>query len=205
MVSIHDRALVEARAAGIDPEAALKGHWRQMLRPGIAGSAVAISLFLMSYFLFTAFVVVFLGTVFGYPAAAANALTNWYWIAAALTMPVLGFASDRLGVRKPFMLAGAVISATGVALLAAATTHPHTSYHTFALYFVLMAAGFGLAFPAWMAGFTETVEKENPAATATGLAVFGWWTPERACRRSWQHIPARSRCCRRSTPPRSRR
>ena len=174
MVSLRDRALVEARAAGIDPEAALQGHWRQMLRPGIAGSAVAISLFLMSYFLFTAFVVVFLATVFGYPAAAANALTNWYWIAAALTMPVLGFASDRLGVRKPFMIAGAVISMTGVALLAAATTHPHTGYHTFAVYFVLMAAGFGLTFPAWMAGFTETVEKRNPAATATGLAIFGW-------------------------------
>jgi MFS family permease len=174
MVSMRDRALVEARAAGIDPEAALKGHWRQMLRPGIVGSAVAISLFLMAYFLFTAFVVVFLATVFGYPGAAANALTNWYWIAAALTMPVLGFASDRLGVRKPFMLAGAVISMTGVALLASATTHPHTGYHTFAVYFVLMAAGFGLTFPAWMAGFTETVEKRNPAATATGLAIFGW-------------------------------
>ena len=26
----------------------------------------------------------------------------------------------------------------------------------------------------WMAAFTETVEKHNPAATATGLAVWGW-------------------------------
>ena len=43
MVSLHDRALVEARAAGIDPEAALKGHWRQMLRFNITGSAVAIA------------------------------------------------------------------------------------------------------------------------------------------------------------------
>ena len=32
MVSIRDRALIEARAAGIDPEKLLKGHWRQMLR-----------------------------------------------------------------------------------------------------------------------------------------------------------------------------
>jgi MFS family permease len=174
MVSMRDRALVEARAAGIDPDAALKGHWRQMLRVGIAGSAVAISLFLMAYFIFTAFVVVFLATVFGYSGAAANGLTNWYWIAAAITMAVVGFASDRLLVRKPFILAGAVISLAGLALLASATTNPHTSYHTFAAYFVLMAAGFGLAFPAWMAGFTQTVEKTNPAATATGLAVWGW-------------------------------
>ena len=55
-----------------------------------------------------------------------------------------------------------------------ATTHPHSGYYTFALSFVLLAAGFGLVFPSWMAGFTETVEKRNPAATATGLALWGW-------------------------------
>ena len=27
---------------------------------------------------------------------------------------------------------------------------------------------------AWMAAFTETVERHNPAATATGLAIWGW-------------------------------
>ena len=31
-----------------------------------------------------------------------------------------------------------------------------------------------MAYVAWMAAFTETVEKHNPAATATGLAVWGW-------------------------------
>jgi MFS family permease len=174
MVSMRDRALIEARAAGIDPDKALQGHWRQMLRVNIAGSALAISVFLVLSNVFTAFVVVFLGTVFGYPASSANGLANWYWITAAISMLVIGFASDRFLVRKPFMIAGALISLAGVALFASATTHPHTGYHTFALYFVLMAAGLGLVFPAWMAGFTETVEKRNPAATATGLALWGW-------------------------------
>ena len=31
-----------------------------------------------------------------------------------------------------------------------------------------------MAYVAWMASFTETVEKHNPAATATGLAIWGW-------------------------------
>ena len=167
MVSMRDRALVEARAAGIDPEAALKGHWRQMLRVNIIGSAFAISLFLVLFYVITAFAVVFLGTVFGYPASRANAVANWYWITAAITMLVIGFASDRVLVRKPFMVAGA-------ALLAVATTHPHAGYYPLAPTVVLLAAGFGLVFPAWMAGFTETVEKRNPAATATGLALWGW-------------------------------
>jgi ACS family D-galactonate transporter-like MFS transporter len=174
MVSMRDRALVEARAAGIQPEKLLQHHWRQMLRLDVVGPALAISLFLLLYYIFVAFLVVYFVTVFGYTEARANNLANWYWIANAIALVVAGLSSDRLGVRKPFMLGGALISLVGVALFAAAATEPATSYHTFALYFVLIAVGSGLAYVAWMAAFTETVEKHNPAATATGLAVWGW-------------------------------
>jgi MFS transporter, ACS family, D-galactonate transporter len=174
MVSMRDRALVEARAKGIDPEKALRGHWRQMLRPDIVGSAFAISIFLMLYYVFVAFLVVYFATVFGYTDARANNLANWYWIANVLALLAAGLASDRLLVRKPFMIIGAVLSAVGVALFAGSATQSGTGYHTFALYFILMSVGGGIAYVAWMAGFTETVEKHNPAATATGLAVWGW-------------------------------
>jgi len=53
-------------------------------------------------------------------------------------------------------------------------THPDTGYYTFAWLLVLSSAGGGMAYCAWMASFTETVERHNPAATATGLAVWGW-------------------------------
>jgi MFS family permease len=174
MVTMRDRALIEARAAGIDPEKALHGHWRQMLRLDIAGPALAISLFLLAYYIFVAFLVVYFATVFGYTEAKANNLANWYWIANVIALVVAGFLSDRLLVRKPFMIIGSAISLVGVGLFAAAATSPHTGYHTFALYFILIAGGSGLAYVAWMAAFTETVEKHNPAATATGLAVWGW-------------------------------
>jgi MFS family permease len=174
MRSTRDRALVEARAAGIKPEQALKGHWRQMLKLDIVGPAVAISAFLLLYFIFVAFLVLYLATVFGYSEARANQLANWYWITNAIALVGAGVLSDRLRVRKPFMIVGALISLVGVALFAAAATEPDTGYHTFALYFVLMSFGAGVAYVAWMAAFTETVEKRNPAATATGLAVWGW-------------------------------
>jgi MFS family permease len=174
MVSIRDRALIEARAAGLDLDEMRRGHWRQMLRLDIVGPALAISLFLMLYYVFVAFLVVYFATVFGYTAAKANDLGNWYWIANAIALLIAGVFSDRLLVRKPFMIVGSVISIIGVVLFATAATHPHTGYHTFALYFILMSVGGGLAYVAWMAGFTETVEKHNPAATATGLAVWGW-------------------------------
>ena len=45
MVSLKDRALIQARAAGLDVEKLLKGHWRQMLTLDIVFPAFAISAF----------------------------------------------------------------------------------------------------------------------------------------------------------------
>src|SRR4051794_24856735 len=174
MVSMRDRALIEARAAGIDPERALQGHWRQMLRFDIVGSAFAVSVFLLLYYILVGFLVVYFATTFGYSEQKANSLANWYWITNAIALLVAGVLSDRVRVRKPFMVIGTLISMVGTILFAIAATHPHTSYYSFAIYFILSAAGGGMAYVAWMAAFTETVEKHNPAATATGLAVWGW-------------------------------
>lgn len=174
MVSLRDRALIEARAAGLDPDKALEGHWRQMLKPDIIGPAFAISVFLLLYYIAVGFFVVYFATVFGYTEQRANALANWYWVTNAIALVSAGILSDKVRVRKPFMIVGAVISLVGTALFALSTTKPETSYYTFAIYFILIAFGGGLAYCAWMAAFTETVEKRNPAATATGLAVWGW-------------------------------
>jgi MFS transporter, ACS family, D-galactonate transporter len=174
MVSLHDRVLIEARAAGLDLEKALKGHWRQMLRFDIVGPAFAISVFLMFYYIAVGFFVVYFATTFGYSEARANSLANWYWIANAIALVTAGLVSDYIKVRKPFMIAGGLVSAVGVAMFATRATQPGTSYYTFAWLLVLSAAGGGLAYCGWMASFTETVEKHNPAATATGLAVWGW-------------------------------
>ena len=174
MVSMRDRALVEARAAGIDPERALKGSWRQMLRFDVVGSAFAISIFLLLYYILVGFAVVYFATVYGYSEARANALANWYWITNAITLVVTGVLSDKLRVRKPFMIVGTAIGLVGSVLFALAATDPETDYYTIAVYFVLSASGGGMAYVAWMASFTETVERHNPAATATGLAIWGW-------------------------------
>jgi MFS family permease len=174
MVSLRDRILIEARAAGIDPDKLLKGHWRQMLRLEIIGPALAISMFLILYYIFVAFLVVYFVTIFHYTEARTNNLANWYWGANAIVLLIAGVLSDRLRVRKPFMILGSVIALIATALFALAATKSGTSYGTFAFYFALSATGVGMAYSTWMAGFSETVEKRNPAATATGLAVWGW-------------------------------
>ncbi|MCW2887066.1 MAG: hypothetical protein QOE54_7345 [Streptosporangiaceae bacterium] len=174
MVSLRDRALVEARAKGLDTEQALRGHWRQMFRLDVVGSAFAISVFLLLYFAAVGSFVIYFTTVFGYSVARSNAVLNWYWAANAVSLVVVGLISDRLKVRKPFMLIGGLASMAVLIVFALRATEPKTGYYTFAL----LAAGIGIAggftYAPWMASFTETVEKHNPAATATGLAIWGW-------------------------------
>ncbi|MFD8724705.1 nitrate/nitrite transporter [Streptomyces sp. NPDC059629] len=174
MVTLRDRALVEARAKGLDTEALRRGEWRQMMRLDVLGSAFAIAVFLLLYYAAVGNFVVYFATVFGYSEQRTNALANWYWAANAIALVLAGLLSDRLKVRKPFMIAGAVGSAVMTAIFATRATHLTTGYYTFAWLFVSIGVFSGIAYAPWMASFTETVEKHNPAATAAGLAVWGW-------------------------------
>ena len=174
MVTTRDRALIEARAMGLDEKQALDGHWRQMLKPDVVISALAISTFLVFYTVIVGFLVVYMATVFGYSEARANALGNWFSGSTAVVLVVTGLLSDRFLVRKPFMIVGAVLSSAGTVRFTLAATEPTTSHSTFVICFILAGTGLGMAYVSWMASFTETVERHNPAATATGLAVWGW-------------------------------
>ncbi|MGW1617983.1 MFS transporter [Streptomyces sp. NPDC002172] len=173
MVTLRDRALVEARAQGLDTEALRRGEWRQMMRLDVLGSAFAIAVFLLLYYAAVGNFVVYFSTVFGYSEQRTNALANWYWGANAIALVLVGLLSDRLKVRKPFMIVGAVGSVVVTAVFATRATHLTTGYYTFAWLFVGIGVFSGIAYAPWMASFTETVEKHNPA-TAAGLAVWGW-------------------------------
>ena len=50
MVTMRDRALIEARAKGIDVEAALRHPFRQLLKPDIIVSAIGVSMMLLIYY-----------------------------------------------------------------------------------------------------------------------------------------------------------
>jgi MFS family permease len=174
MVSLRDRVLVEARARGLDTEAVRRGEWRQMMRLDVLGSAFAIAVFLLLYYAAVGNFVVYFATTFGYSEQRTNALANWYWGANAIALVLVGLLSDRLKVRKPFMIVGAVGSIVATAIFATRATHQTTDYYTFAWLFIGIGVFSGIAYAPWMASFTETVEKHNPAATAAGLAVWGW-------------------------------
>jgi len=151
----------------------VKGHCGQMLRFDIIGSSFAVAVFLLFYYIAVGFFVVFFATNYGYTEAQANSLGNWYWSFQCVALILTGLVSDWLKVRKPFMVVGGLVSAAGVALFALQTTKTGTTESQWIPWILMISIGSAIAFAAWMAAFTETVEKHNPAATATGLAVWG--------------------------------
>ena len=171
MVSMRDRTLIEAKARGVDPEAALKGHWRQMLKFDIIGPSFGVGVFLLFYYIAVGLFTVFFVTNYGYSLARANDLGNWYWGIQAIALIVTGILSDWLKVRKPFMVIGGLISAAGVLMFGLQTTKTDTTYNQWIPWILMISIGGAIAFAAWFAAFTETIEKHNPAATATGLSV----------------------------------
>ena len=172
MVSMHDRALIEARARGLNVSELLRKPWRQMLHLDIIGSAFAISVFLLVYYTAVGFFTVYFTTLHGFSLSTANSIGNWFWAFDAAALVIIGIISDRVGVRKPFMVLGAVGAITATIIFL--NLGKGTAYSTFALVISILAVFLAIAYAPWMASYTETVEKHNPALTATGLAIWGW-------------------------------
>ncbi len=173
MVSERDRVLNELRGRGLDTEAALARPWAQVVRPDIVLSALGVSVLLLVYYTTVAFGVIYLVEVFHFTPARANLLLDWNWATNAVALIAAGIWSDRLGVRKPFMLVGGLGGAAMIWVFMAHGT-PNATFLGMALVGSVISTMMGFAYAAWMASFTETVEAHNPALTATGLAIWGW-------------------------------
>ena len=162
MVTMRDRALIEARAKGIDIEAALRHPFRQLLKPDVLISATAVSLMLLVYYTAVAFSVIYLTTVFPFSVKDANGLGNWNWGFNVIAVILIGVISDRFRVRKPFMVLGGVGAAVMIVIYLLEAGH-HPSYYTLAIELALLSFALGVAYSPWMASYTETVEARNPA------------------------------------------
>ncbi|MEI8051585.1 MAG: hypothetical protein WCI12_09140, partial [Actinomycetes bacterium] len=103
----------------------------------------------------------------------ADSLNQWFWGADVVTLVLVGWLSDRLDVRKPFMLLGTLMGIVFTFLFLTQANHPHASFRILAFLSVMIATSLSLVFAPWVAGFTEMVEAKNPALVAHGLAMWG--------------------------------
>jgi MFS transporter, ACS family, D-galactonate transporter len=174
MVSMRDRALIEMRAKGLDIEAAMKNHWRQLIRADVIISAFAVSIMLLIYYALVGFLVIYAQTILGFTLKQANNLGYYCWAFNTVAVVLIGMTSDRFRVRKPFMIVGGIGAAIMLVLFLLQSKAGHHSFGLIAAYLAVMLFFLGVAYTPWMASFTETVEHHNPAAVATGLAIWGW-------------------------------
>jgi MFS family permease len=174
MVTQQERALIEARAPELDVAGAMRHPLRSVIRWDLISSSIGIALFLLIYYASVTVLTLYWVVVFNQTTSDANGINTWFWAFNAGTVVVIGIVSDALRVRKPFMLVGAVGAIVMTIVFLSRTSDPHTSYYTNVLISSLLGVMLGVAYPAWMAGFTEQVEARNPALAATGLAVWGW-------------------------------
>jgi MFS family permease len=147
----------------------------------ILAPAVGIAVFLMIYYTAVGFFSIYLTTIFGFTTSTANGISTWYWAMDAVALVIVGLVSDRLRVRKPFMVGGTVLAVVMTYVFLTRATHPHTSFATLATIVSLLAIGLAIAYAPWMAAFTETIERRNPALMAHGLAVWGWLVRVTVC------------------------
>lgn len=171
LVTARERALAEARARSADRTAPTGVN--SMWVPQLVIPAIGIALFLMFYVTRIGFFVLYFVANFGYDPARANGLNRWYWVASIVALVAAGLLSDRLRVRKPLLLVGALVSAIVLGVFAERAMQPETSYEEFVVLLVLLSVAGGTVATTWLALFTETIERIDPTAIARGMAVYG--------------------------------
>ncbi|MGH3250834.1 MAG: MFS transporter [Trebonia sp.] len=174
MAAMKERVLVEARARGLDLETLTKNRWRQMLHVNTVVSPIAINLFLVIYLTAIAYFVFYLPEFLGFSLSSFNGLQEIYWGADIVGLLLFGYVSDKLMVRKPFMLVGSVVVIVAIVLLMNA--HHGVSFTTMAIILSVLSVGLACGYGPWFASFTETLEAHNPALIATGSSLYGFAT-----------------------------
>src|SRR5579875_359676 len=174
MVTERERALVEARARGIDFEATIRKPLQSVLHLDLILSSIGISVFLLIYYAAVTIFTIYWVLVFGQTTANANGIKVWFAACNAGAVVVTGIISDALHVRKPFMLIGTAGAIAMTIILLSRTSFPHTGYYTHVIIVSLLGASIGIAYTPWLAAFTERIEDRHPALVATGLGLWGW-------------------------------
>ena len=174
MAELRERALVEAKARGLDLAAATQNRWKQMMHVNTVLSPIAINLFLVIYFTAIGFFVFYLPEFLHFSLSSFNGIQEIYWGVNIVTLVIWGWLSDKLRVRKPFMLLGAVGVIVSIVLLMNAK--PGVSFIDMVLILSLMSCFLSCTYGPWFASFTETLEHYNPALIATGSSLYGFAT-----------------------------
>lgn len=131
-----------------------------------------VNAFLMIYVVIQSFGPLMFTEAFHYSSAAAAEVNAYFWLFNLLMLVVVGFSSDRLQLRKPFTVLGALLTLGLMAWWIPTFGHGLSRATT-----IVVASALGgflaIGYVPWAAEFSETLEDISPALQATGWAFFG--------------------------------
>jgi MFS family permease len=158
-----DEKVIAAASAGW-------AKWRQVITPRTISANLAIMFYLVIFVTAAGYLTLYNVEVQHLSLSQANDLGTLYWAANCIALVGFGLISDWLQVRKPVMIAGAIIVVVAVIFIMTAN---HPSYTRLAIPLVIWSIGMGGGFSPWYAAYSEDAERINPALVGTAFAVFG--------------------------------
>jgi MFS family permease len=171
--AITSEAELSRLDAAVDEEVHL-GQARQLLRHrGVWAHAIGMTLWLVWYYTMQIFGPAILVQAFGLRVGQAAAVVAAAWAVNLLALVAAGWASDRMQVRKPFILAGTAAGLAAMAYLVRLVSAGQASPGQLIVVNALLGTALAVAYAPWMALFSENVEDIRPELQATAWGLFG--------------------------------
>jgi len=163
---------VKLKAAEL-PSSTNDAFARLLKHPEIWIQVIGINANLTLYFAITAFGPLMFTQAFKYPPAEAAAMNSNFWFCNLAILVLTGFVSDRLQVRKPIAIIGAMLSIGLLAWWVPSFTTGGLPRGEMAVVAAVLGGFLAIGYVPWAAHFSETLEEVSPALQATGWAFFG--------------------------------
>jgi MFS family permease len=110
---------------------------------------------------------------FGFTSSQAAMIAAASWAINLLVLSAVGWFSDRLQLRKPFIIVGTVCGLVVMGVLVAMVGSGHAPMGALIAVNAVLGSALAVAFAPWMALFSENVEDIRPELQGTAWGLFG--------------------------------
>jgi hypothetical protein len=137
---------------------------------------VGISLWLVMYLTLTKYGPTMLVDSFGVSTARASAIMSAFWMFDLVVLIAVGRVSDRLRLRKPFVLGGTLAAVLVAGYLAVLMGRPSVPAGQLMVTGALLGSSLAAAFGPWLAkaNYSEDAEDVDPRLQGTAWGIFGF-------------------------------
>jgi MFS family permease len=164
----------ERTVAECTTDATRPARGRDLLsRPRLWAHALGISLWLVLYLTLAMYGQTMLVDSFAVSAAKASAIMSAFWMVVLVVLLAIARVSDRLQLRKPFVLGGTLAAALVLSYLLVLTGRASVSAGHLMLTGALLGACLAVAYGPWMANYSEDAEDADPRLQGTAWGIFG--------------------------------